>query len=106
MADLIVTFGKASGDPPVMQGRGRRTEVLTISGSSDTTTMAAGTSGHRGENIADLLALGDCWVEIGTTPDAVEPGAAPANKSWPMQEGERMQMDLDDGDKVSVIERS
>lgn len=106
MADVIVTFGRASGSPPVMQGKGRRTEVLTLSGSAATTTLSASTAGSRGENIVDILALGDCWVEIGPNPAAAAPGSPPANKSWPMSDGDRMQFDVDDNDKVSVIARS
>lgn len=106
MADVIVTFGRASGSPPLMQGRGRRTQSLTIGGEAVATSLSASIAGSRGDNVVDILALGDCWVEIGPEPVAAAPGAAPANKSWPMKSGERMQFDVDDGEKVSVITRS
>lgn len=107
MADVIVTFGRALGNPPVMQGNPRRTVTLTISGTAATTSIAAGdVAGNRGENIVDLLAGADCWVEIGPDPTAAAPSSAPENRSWPMKSGERMQMNVDEGDKVSIIQRS
>lgn len=107
MADLIVTFGRASGDPPVMYGSGRRTEVLAIAASATDPVVTAMSSddspGHRSENVVDLYAGADCWVEIGVDPVAAVPDAPPANKSFFMKSGDRHQAYLRSGEKVSVV---
>jgi len=104
MANLIVTFGRGSGDPPVMYGSGRRTEVLAIGGSAVATTMANQDGGAQtSENCADMYADTDCWVEIGAAPVASAPAAAPNNKSFAISAGERHWAYLRPGEKVSVI---
>jgi hypothetical protein len=105
MAFLDVTFGRGMGSPPVMVGRGRRTERLTIAAAETdpvVTQMICDETGREAENIADLVAGADCYVAIGPNPDAEVPAAA-NSASWLMKSGERLQMYIRGGDKVSVV---
>jgi hypothetical protein len=106
MAFLEVTFGRGLGSPPVMVGRGRRTERLTIDEAATdnppVTEMVCDTGGRESENIADLVAGADCYVSIGPDPDAEVPAAA-NSESWFMKSGERLQFAIRAGDRVSVV---
>lgn len=99
MADLIVTFGRGLSAPPVMDGNPRRTEVVTIGGSAEETTLTA----TQTENIVDLYAGADCWVEIGAAPEAAVPNTDGETSSGFIATGERMQFKISTGEKVSVI---
>lgn len=108
MAFLDVTFGRGLGNPPVMVGRGRRTERLTIDEAATdpaVTEMVCDEGGRESENIADLVAGADCYVSIGPDPDAEIPEAA-NSASWLMKSGERLQMGIRRGDRVSVVAAS
>lgn len=105
MAFLEVTFGRGLGSPPVMAGRGRRSERLTIDEAAtdpNVSVMICDTGGKEAENIADLVAGADCFVSIGPSPDAEVP-AAPGSESWFMKSGERLQFAIRAGDRVSVV---
>lgn len=100
MADLIVTFGRIVG--PVMGGRNCRTEAMLITSPAEVSDMVCDPSDNFNENVADLLAGADCWVEIGASPVAAAPGSDPSD-SFKMLSGERVQRSIVKGDRVSVI---
>ncbi len=105
MSYLIVTFGHASSDIPVMNGRNRRTEKLTIAApASDpvVTTMVCDAGSNHGENIVDLFAEAKCWVEVGAAADAVDPSSG-IGTSFVMNAAERLQFSIVKGDIVSVV---
>lgn len=100
MANLVVTFRRAQGTPPVMVGRNARTESVAIGGTSAPTTMVCDPSDNNQESIADLYAAAACWVKIGDgTPVATANGT-----SAYMAEGERLQFTIVKGDRVAVIQ--
>lgn len=106
MAYLIVTFGRAGGDVPVMRGANQRTEKLSIDAATTdpapATEMVADAGSNYGENVVDLIAEAKCWVEIGPDPDAGDSGSGIGN-SFVMLLGERRQYSIAKGDKVSVV---
>ncbi len=101
MAFLIVTFGRVrDGSAPVMDGAPMRTEKLEIA-AAETDAVVSGAA-ESGEDIADLRAGADCWVEIGETPDAADPGSG-VGDSFFMASGERRQFKIRHGSSVSVV---
>lgn len=101
MADLIVSFSRALRDVPVMAGDDVRTETIAIGASSAAGTLTA----EPREGIVSLLPGADCWVCIGSDPEAGEPGTGIEN-SWPLQSGIPREFAIERGMKVAVIERA
>jgi hypothetical protein len=106
MADLIVTFGRADGSPPLLNDEPIRTRVLTISAPSTdpvVTSIAVGDAvGHRQENAVELIAGAACWVSIGPDPVAERPDAG-ATGSFHMLSGQVTHRSVKAGSKVSVV---
>ncbi len=101
MALLIVTFGRVrDGSAPVMDGEPVRTDKLTIA--AEVTDPVLSAASIAGEDIADLHAGADCWVELGASPDATDPGSGLSDSHF-MASGERRQFKIRVGTKVSVI---
>lgn len=103
MSDLKVTFGRGVGNPPVLVGANRRSEAMTISGTAELGDLVCDSGSFHGENIADLYAEANCWVQIGPSPTAEAPGTDPYGNSFFMATGERIQVLIAKGDRVSVI---
>lgn len=104
MANLEVTFGRATDNPPIMIGRNCRSESITIGATSDQGDLICDAGSYHGENVADLYAGGNCWVQIGSNPSAEPPGTDPYSESFFMATGERMQKSIAKGDRVAVIQ--
>lgn len=103
MADLIVTFGRGIGNPPVLYGAHRRSESIAIGGSATLSDLVCDPGSFNMENIADLYAGANCWVQIGSSPTAEPTGTDPYTQGFYMASGERMQFAIVKGDRVSVI---
>ena len=105
MADLVCTFTRAHPKHPVQVAGTSRTERLTISEGSDGaelgTLTAAAIAGDEGEHILSLYAGADCWVDVGLAPEAESP--SPGGSSRFMAEGERLELWVEYGHKVSVV---
>lgn len=104
MAELIVTFGHGIGNPPVLVGANRRSESITIGGSHTESDMVCDSGSFHQENIADIYAGANCWVQIGSNPAAEPTGTDPYTSGFYMASGERIQVMISKGDKVSVIQ--
>lgn len=100
MANLVVTFRRALGNPPVMVGRNARSESIAIGASSAPGTLVCDPSDNNGESCVDLYAGAACWVKIGPG----TPVAAANTTSFFMAEGERLQFSLVKDDRVAVIQ--
>lgn len=100
MATLIVTFGKSPSpggggrNLPILDGSEVRTEVIDLANSAGggTTTLSVA----AGEDVVDLYPGADCWVAIGTSPNAV------AGECWFLPQGLPKQFWVDPGEKVDV----
>lgn len=103
MSNLIVTFCRALGSPPVIVGRNCRSEAIAIGSSATLGDMVCDAGSNHEENVADLYAEADCWVDIATAPIAEIPGTDPWITSFFMATGERTQRTIAKGDRVSVI---
>lgn len=101
MSNLVVTFGRALGNPPIMMGRSCRTESVLIGSGGELSDMVCDPSDNHGENACELLAEADCWVCIGAAPTAAAPGSDPTD-SFKMLTGERVNRTLVKGDRVAV----
>ena len=81
-----------------MDARPKRTEKVDLDGSD----AGIGTMVVVHENVADLYAEADCWVVIGPAPVAEDP-ASGIGESWFMANGERIQVHIERGDRVSAV---
>lgn len=97
MANLYVTFGRATGSPPLMVALQSWSAKLAIGGGAALTTIAAGGN----HTAVDLFAEAACWVDIGPSAAAADPGSV-GGTSFFMGQGERIQKVCYVGDKVSV----
>lgn len=97
MANLYVTFGRATGSPPLMVATGSKSAKLAIGGSAVATTLAA----ESIHTAVDLYAEAACFVDVGPNAAASDPGTS--GTSFFMGQGERLQKVCDHNDKVSVI---
>ena len=104
---LIVTFGTVfpASDPqhvhaPVMVGNAARTERIVMASASVGSTPGL-LACVAGENIVDIYAQADCWIQIAAVPVAETEGAT----SRFMASGERMQFWIETGHKVAGIEQ-
>lgn len=107
MATLYITFsrvGSRQAQPaPIAQGGPVRTEVLTIpvtsDGADESSLAALETDDH-----VELYADGDCWIEIGSSPEAAAIAASATGDSRFLPSGTPREFSVVEGDKVSVIE--
>lgn len=95
MASVYVTFGDAVREHPVMRGRVGRTQVLDIEESTgeEESTLDA----NPGENIVSVYAQGDCWVAVGSAPNAT------TNPRHPVFAGERRDFWIESDEKVAIV---
>lgn len=96
MATLVVTLSRIDAsrdyDAPVAQGSGCRTESITM--------PASGNLVANGEEIVELLADADCWVAVGTVPDANSADRRKLKADVPYTFG------IHDGEKIAVLAAS
>lgn len=97
MATLIVTFSHVDAsrdyDAPLAKGSAARTETLTM--------PAESSAALAGEDVVELLADADCWVAIGSAPDAsiATDGTGAARK---LLSGTPYQFHVETGDRIAV----
>lgn len=104
MATLWVTFGKHIQTPaaPVMDGNQQRSFAMTIPEGSDGADASSFAANAR-ENIVKLVADEDCYVEIGSAPDAQVPDDSTGVTGTKLTSGVPEWFAIDAGEKVSVV---
>lgn len=105
MADLIVSFARAHGTPPLLEANSIRTEILEIA-AAVTEAVVTELAARKTDNCIDLCAGADCWVAIGADPDAGNPSDSQFQSSFKMKSGERLQIWAEYPSKVSVVAAS
>lgn len=101
MADLIVSFGRYIQGAPIASGDEVRTEIVTIGGSSEQSSLSANTK----DRMVHLEAGADCWVAIGTNPTAESPDNTEGFSAvWPMKTGTVKDFSIEYQFKVAVIQ--
>lgn len=79
MAVLTITFTRALSDKPgwgalpVLIGRAARTQRITILSGTDAASTPASIVAGDEDRIARVRADVDCWIAVGTAPEAVVP---------------------------------
>lgn len=103
MADLIVHFTRYLREAPIMSGDDVRTEVITIGAEAAVSDLEA----VGQESVVHLVPGADCWVAVGPSPEASAPDSTEGGEPvWALQSGVAMQLKIEKGMKVSVIQRS
>src|SRR5688572_10844049 len=106
MASLVVTFTSAFPTPqrqvyaPVKVGSIARTELIELDASD--ASVVGTLSALASEHVVTLYAEAACYVQIGTSPTAVEPDTPGANVHF-LAEGTRDDFWVAEGHKVAAI---
>jgi hypothetical protein len=107
MPNLYITFGRATGNPPLMVASTQRSAVMQIGPTGQPQPVLppvmSTLTAQDIDTAVDLYTDSDCWVDIGPDAKAGTPGSEGRISSFFMGRGERVRKRIDSGDKVSAV---